>query len=193
MFHFNCATRVARHKHNIKGVPGLDYCYDCRAEIHILEEYLANLKGLERGTEAMNEAIRDMSLRCAGGVQGGWGWEASKGSGNFQVSPSSHVALFLAQHQPVSGEADAGRPEQRPSHASRGHRPIAGKLPWCARKENSRAVVTFPPHLTHSRPLLQHVKGMPVYMLGQDEQNGKEGHEEDQEEDREEQEAAAES
>jgi hypothetical protein len=63
MFHFNCVTRVARYRHDVTGVPGLDYCYDCRAEVHILEDYLANLQGLERGTEAMNQAIATMSLR----------------------------------------------------------------------------------------------------------------------------------
>ena len=40
MFHFRCYTRPAVYNHDIQGVPGLDHCYDCRAEVHILQEYI---------------------------------------------------------------------------------------------------------------------------------------------------------
>jgi len=39
MFHFNTVTRSMAHAHDVKA-NGLDYCYDCRAEVHILSEYL---------------------------------------------------------------------------------------------------------------------------------------------------------
>ncbi|MEM3062935.1 MAG: hypothetical protein QW303_05265 [Nitrososphaerota archaeon] len=43
MFYFNTVMRVARYKHNIIG-EGLDHCYDCTAEIHIIKEYLKKNK-----------------------------------------------------------------------------------------------------------------------------------------------------
>eukprot|EP00730_Choanoeca_flexa_P012663 TRINITY_DN4501_c0_g1_i2.p1 TRINITY_DN4501_c0_g1~~TRINITY_DN4501_c0_g1_i2.p1 ORF type:complete len:548 (+),score=154.80 TRINITY_DN4501_c0_g1_i2:58-1701(+) len=39
MFHFNTITRVARYKHDVKG-EGIDYCFDCRAEVGVLLGYL---------------------------------------------------------------------------------------------------------------------------------------------------------
>jgi hypothetical protein len=38
MHYFNKRQRVALYPHNIN-VPGLDHCYDCSAEVHILENY----------------------------------------------------------------------------------------------------------------------------------------------------------
>ena len=42
MFYFNTVTRVARYQHSLPvglDSEGLDYCYDCRAEIDILDRY----------------------------------------------------------------------------------------------------------------------------------------------------------
>jgi hypothetical protein len=39
MMYFNNVTRHSLYHHNIEG-EGLDHCYDCTAEIHILKEYL---------------------------------------------------------------------------------------------------------------------------------------------------------
>ena len=43
LFRFNTVERVLCYAHDIEA-RGIDHCYDCRAEIHILEEYL-KLKG----------------------------------------------------------------------------------------------------------------------------------------------------
>ena len=43
MFHFNTVTRVARYPHVVPvgwDGGGLDYCYDCRSEVEILEAYV---------------------------------------------------------------------------------------------------------------------------------------------------------
>jgi hypothetical protein len=42
MFYFNTVTRVTFYNHDVKG-DGIDHCYDCRAEIHILQKYLLAL------------------------------------------------------------------------------------------------------------------------------------------------------
>lgn len=41
MFYFNTITRHSLYSHHITG-EGLDHCYDCRAEIHILTNYLTH-------------------------------------------------------------------------------------------------------------------------------------------------------
>eukprot|EP00045_Choanoeca_perplexa_P009329 m.89370 g.89370 ORF g.89370 m.89370 type:complete len:162 (+) comp14855_c0_seq29:138-623(+) len=43
MFHFNTVTRVARYDHKVVA-EGLDYCYDCRAEVEVLTNYLIKYK-----------------------------------------------------------------------------------------------------------------------------------------------------
>ena len=39
MFHFNTVTRVGRYAHTVR-TEGIDFCYDCHAEVHILQRYL---------------------------------------------------------------------------------------------------------------------------------------------------------
>ena len=40
MFFFNTMARSSLYCHEVEGVPGLDHCYDCTAEVKILEKYL---------------------------------------------------------------------------------------------------------------------------------------------------------
>lgn len=39
LFRFNIHERVMCYPHDIINIPGIDCCYDCRAEIHVHEEY----------------------------------------------------------------------------------------------------------------------------------------------------------
>ncbi len=48
MFYFNTVTRVTRFPHDITK-EGIDYCYDCAAEIHVLKEFLK-----KRGDKALS-------------------------------------------------------------------------------------------------------------------------------------------
>ena len=59
MFYFNAMTRVAQYRHDVVGVPGLDYCYDCNAEVVILKQYLASAGVAE---EHLLEEVAAMSL-----------------------------------------------------------------------------------------------------------------------------------
>jgi cap2 methyltransferase len=43
LFYFNTVARPALYQHNVQG-EGIDHCYDCRAEIHILSSYLEKFK-----------------------------------------------------------------------------------------------------------------------------------------------------
>ncbi len=62
MFYFNCVTRVARYQHNVRGVPGMDFCYDCRAEVEILQNYLRAIRGLDASAN-VDAGVADMSIR----------------------------------------------------------------------------------------------------------------------------------
>ena len=42
LFHFNTVERVLSYRHDIIA-PGLDHCYDCRAEVQILTDYLSTM------------------------------------------------------------------------------------------------------------------------------------------------------
>ena len=66
MFYFNRVTRPSLFEHDVRG-EGIDHCYDCRAEIHILSEYLkrcAPAGDISRHVSEMSETI---SRRIAGG------------------------------------------------------------------------------------------------------------------------------
>lgn len=67
MFHFNTVTRVGRYPHTMRvGRPagGIDYCYDCRSEVFILEEYLKKYEGIT-SLEAMKESVAKMSWKIS--------------------------------------------------------------------------------------------------------------------------------
>lgn len=61
MCYFNCMTRVSLYQHDVVA-DGLDHCYDCTAETHILAEFLKMKNG--SSCEPLNEIpkmIREMS------------------------------------------------------------------------------------------------------------------------------------
>lgn len=67
MFYFNTVTRVARYAHSMPvGRPGygLDYCYDCRAEVEILSEYLRKYYPEIQSNE-LREKFCEMTHRCS--------------------------------------------------------------------------------------------------------------------------------
>lgn len=64
MFHFNCHTRVGRYMHHVSGVPGLDYCYDCRAEVAILTNYITKCTDMQADAVGIPSAVAKMSLEC---------------------------------------------------------------------------------------------------------------------------------
>ena len=60
MFYFRCYTRPAVYNHDIQGVPGLDHCYDCRAEVHILQEYITSFAPLLTVASVANNITREI-------------------------------------------------------------------------------------------------------------------------------------
>jgi cap2 methyltransferase len=67
MFYFNTVTRVARYAHSMPvGRPGygLDYCYDCRAEVQILSEYLRKYNPELQGVH-LRDKFCEMTCRCS--------------------------------------------------------------------------------------------------------------------------------
>lgn len=67
MYRFNLCTRHQVYKHNIPLdiVDGLDYCYDCNAEIYIFKTYLKKIKKIKNVTPLMiAELINAASESC---------------------------------------------------------------------------------------------------------------------------------
>jgi cap2 methyltransferase len=64
MFYFNTRTRQSLYPHDIRGWDenGLDHCYDCTAEIHILTEYMFRIRKM---TEGVSEAVSEMSMQIS--------------------------------------------------------------------------------------------------------------------------------
>jgi hypothetical protein len=60
MFYYNNRMRPSLFKQNVYG-EGLDKCYDCATESHIMEEYLAKVSNLKPNTVAMYKKIANMS------------------------------------------------------------------------------------------------------------------------------------
>ena len=46
LFYFNTVTRPALYNHDVTNGEGIDHCYDCRAEVHILSSYLESFKSV---------------------------------------------------------------------------------------------------------------------------------------------------
>jgi hypothetical protein len=60
MYRFNNITRqeVYDHEVRLRDVPGIDYCYDCKAEIEVIKKYLA-MKGTSKPIhEVMNDITK---------------------------------------------------------------------------------------------------------------------------------------
>jgi cap2 methyltransferase len=47
LFYFNTVARPALYEHDVQG-EGIDHCYDCRAEIHILSSYLEKFRAVPK-------------------------------------------------------------------------------------------------------------------------------------------------
>ena len=56
MFHFNTVTRPAFYPHGVRGV-GIDFCYDCRAEVGILRSILGPRASSNRAIARLSERI----------------------------------------------------------------------------------------------------------------------------------------
>ena len=63
MCHFNWMTRVSLYQHDVTGT-GLDHCYDCTAEIHILKAYIMMYNPSIPPSE-VNEKVAEMSKRIS--------------------------------------------------------------------------------------------------------------------------------
>jgi cap2 methyltransferase len=60
MFFFNSVTRPSLFPHDVNGC-GLDHCYDCRAEVHILQRFLGH-------TRNRSQAIARLSAKISASI-----------------------------------------------------------------------------------------------------------------------------
>eukprot|EP00466_Bigelowiella_natans_P002679 jgi/Bigna1/35803/e_gw1.11.19.1 len=72
MYYHNTVRRVARYHHQVEGGEGIDHCYDCRAEVAILSEYLRNRKDTE--VEELGAQISLMSREITAACTSGKRW-----------------------------------------------------------------------------------------------------------------------
>jgi cap2 methyltransferase len=62
LFFFNTVTRPALYAHDVTDGEGIDHCYDCRAEIHILSSYLETFKAVPKDKLAMEVGIMSKNI-----------------------------------------------------------------------------------------------------------------------------------
>lgn len=60
MFYFNRVTRVQYYDHSYNSYRGLDHCYDCAAEIKIIEDYLIKVKNELKEDEDLKNKVKQM-------------------------------------------------------------------------------------------------------------------------------------
>ena len=68
MFTFNTTIRTSLYPHPITNVPGLDHCYDCSSEVHILFEYLTKVKKITEISRLIAEITlmsRQINRQCS--------------------------------------------------------------------------------------------------------------------------------
>ncbi|CAF0740666.1 unnamed protein product [Adineta ricciae] len=65
-YYFQNVMRVAYYKHDMDSVPneGLDHCYDCRAEIYIIQEYLKKVRNI-KDLEELKRKTAEMSAEIS--------------------------------------------------------------------------------------------------------------------------------
>jgi hypothetical protein len=72
LLHFHNEKRIRYYKHNMDGIDteGLDHCYDCAAEIFIIQEYLYKVRKVKNEAELKNQTdkmSRDISRKIVDG------------------------------------------------------------------------------------------------------------------------------
>ncbi len=61
LYRFNTVDRPSCYRHEVS-LPGLDHCYDCRAEVHVYEQYLANIDFVKSLCRKGDAKLDELSL-----------------------------------------------------------------------------------------------------------------------------------
>jgi len=64
MFFFNTVTRVTLFDHKVNG-EGIDHCYDCSAEVHVLNQFFLKVEKIEENSAEIYKKISDMSKKIS--------------------------------------------------------------------------------------------------------------------------------
>ncbi|EGD80335.1 hypothetical protein PTSG_10588 [Salpingoeca rosetta] len=110
MFYFNTTARVSRYDHGVR-TEGIDYCYDCKAEIEILREYLIKVCGASPDDSASLDArIGAMTHEISRGIGGRTLRDANADPGQRKQS--------IMQKQWIDGRpAYMERPKHEPQYS----------------------------------------------------------------------------
>ncbi|KAG2374826.1 hypothetical protein C9374_010403 [Naegleria lovaniensis] len=111
MFYFNRVTRISLFPHVARS-EGIDYCYDCRSEVFVLEMYLRRvrciLENKNQPSLALCQEISSMIERITRDIS------AYHGNRNlFQVIRSSEFKFNRVKHLRPEEQRDASKQHQR--------------------------------------------------------------------------------
>jgi len=126
MFHFNTMTRVGRYHHDCDVEPataeGLDYCFDCKAEIEVLKDFLVIQRGRPDGEELLREVVA-----MSKAVTRACGSERTLLSGN--VNPGQRK-MVIQQRQWIEGKPayDYARDKQHDADKKAVYSDVAQRL-----------------------------------------------------------------
>lgn len=68
MAHFKNVERTTYYTHNMDDVEGIDHCYDCRAELFVLEQYVRRVEK-KTADEDIRERIKQLSKDISQNIQ----------------------------------------------------------------------------------------------------------------------------
>jgi hypothetical protein len=68
MAHFKNVERTTYYVHDMDDVEGIDHCYDCRAELFVLEQYVRQVEKKQRD-EDIRERVKQLSKDISRNIQ----------------------------------------------------------------------------------------------------------------------------
>ncbi len=165
MFYFNTRGRVARYRHAVDTTPesaeGLDYCYDCAAEIYILALFLQHGPPSGCGVWAEPAVSAFAAIAPAAPADGSDGSTAAPAAravtATTEVTPTNGPVTPLVTaataHIPVPTTAPEGlgdsatrlgcADEGEPPHCSQGERHEVTGFPHVASSSSRHAMISF--------------------------------------------------
>ena len=86
LFYFNTKTRIALYEHPIKDVPGLDHCYDCKAEVQILLDFFSKVGYAKEGKITDDQKLYERVADFIGKISNDISRDRTLSSGNEENS-----------------------------------------------------------------------------------------------------------
>ena len=130
MFFFNTCSRVDFYEHSVRDVVGIDRCYDCAAEAHILKRYFETISGAEAcgldTSQRIARMMHDVSKNISSGrtlasvidvhTRKEWFEPRQYDTDTFQLSKAAKSDWFVEKYaRPASAPASQPRHSAHPA------------------------------------------------------------------------------